>query len=149
MDIRRAFIVSLVGAALLSVPRVQPAGAQTVGASLQGFITDSTGAVLPNAQIVVLNLSTGAKLELTSDRAGRYRVPVLPPGVPDAPEINREEVTRDGAVLGRPEASRVIVLMCHEEREEVFRLLADLGAKPVDLASELAQLVPHLEAPGA
>ena len=80
MDIRRAFIVSLVGAALLSVPRVQPAGAQTVGASLQGFITDSTGAALPNAQVLVLNLSTGAMLELTSDRAGRYRVPVLPPG---------------------------------------------------------------------
>src|SRR5438477_3833641 len=80
MDIRRAFIVSLVGAALLSVPRVQPAGAQTVGASLQGFITHSTGAALPNAQVLVLNLSTGAMLELTSDRAGRYRVPVLPPG---------------------------------------------------------------------
>src|SRR5438477_2366709 len=80
MDIRRAFIVSLVGAALLSVPRGQPAGAQTVGASLQGFITDSTGAAVPNAQVLVLNLSTGAKLVLTRDRAGRDRVPVLPPG---------------------------------------------------------------------
>ena len=46
---------------------------------------------------------------------------------------------------GRPDAPRVIVLMCHEEREEVFRLLADLGARPVDVASELTELVPRLQ----
>jgi cyanophycin synthetase len=60
-------------------------------------------------------------------------------------EAIRAEVQREGAVLGRPESARVIVLMCHEEREEVFRLLATMGAKPIDIASELAQLVPRLE----
>jgi hypothetical protein len=39
----------------------------------------------------------------------------------------------------------VIVLMCHEERDEVFRLLADLGARQVDVASELTELVPRLQ----
>jgi cyanophycin synthetase len=43
---------------------------------------------------------------------------------------------------GRP---RVIVLMCHEEREEVFALLEKLGAKPIDVASELTTLVPRLQ----
>jgi cyanophycin synthetase len=47
---------------------------------------------------------------------------------------------------GRHDAPRVIVLMCHEEREEVFRLLTDLGARPVDVASELTELVPRLQA---
>jgi cyanophycin synthetase len=60
-------------------------------------------------------------------------------------EAIRAEVQREGAVLGRAESARVIVLMCHEEREEVFRLLATMGAKPVDIASELAALVPRLE----
>lgn len=46
---------------------------------------------------------------------------------------------------GRPEPSRVIVLMCHEERDEVFRLLAELGGRPVDAASELTELVPRLQ----
>ena len=32
--------------------------------------------------------------------------------------------------------------MCHEEREEVFALLAELGARPIDIASELTTLVP-------
>jgi cyanophycin synthetase len=43
---------------------------------------------------------------------------------------------------GRP---RVIVLMCHEERDEVFALLDKLGAKPIDVASELTTLVPRLQ----
>jgi cyanophycin synthetase len=43
---------------------------------------------------------------------------------------------------GRP---RVIVLLCHEERDEVFQLLDTLGAKPIDVASELTSLVPRLQ----
>ena len=43
------------------------------------------------------------------------------------------------------EAPRVIVLMCHEEREAVFELLRDLGARAVDVASELTTLVPRLQ----
>jgi cyanophycin synthetase len=45
----------------------------------------------------------------------------------------------------KPDSPRVIVLMCHEEREEVFALLADLGARPVDIASELTSLVPRMQ----
>jgi cyanophycin synthetase len=45
----------------------------------------------------------------------------------------------------RPDAARVIVLMCHEEREAVFELLARLGARPVDVASELTELIPRLQ----
>jgi cyanophycin synthetase len=40
---------------------------------------------------------------------------------------------------------RVIVLLCHEERDEVFRLLERLGARPIDVASELTELVPRLQ----
>ena len=46
---------------------------------------------------------------------------------------------------GRSDAPRVIVLMCHEEREAVFELLSSLGARPVDIASELTELVPRLQ----
>jgi cyanophycin synthetase len=57
----------------------------------------------------------------------------------------RGELARaDGGA--KPDAPRVIVLMCHEEREEVFALLADLGARPVDVASELTTLIPRLQA---
>jgi cyanophycin synthetase len=49
------------------------------------------------------------------------------------------------AGAGRPDAPRVIVLLCHEEREAVFELLAALGARPVDVATELTELIPRLQ----
>ena len=51
-----------------------------------------------------------------------------------------------GGVHGRrPDAARVIVLMCHEDRVGVFELLDGLGARPVDVAAELTELVPRLQ----
>jgi cyanophycin synthetase len=55
----------------------------------------------------------------------------------------RAELARNDG--DQPNAPRVLVLMCHEEREEVFALLAKLGARPVDVASELTTLVPRLQ----
>ena len=52
----------------------------------------------------------------------------------------RAEVNGNGA-----HQSRVVVLMCHEERDEVFALLKELGARPVDVADELTRLVPRLQ----
>jgi hypothetical protein len=43
---------------------------------------------------------------------------------------------------GRP---RIIVLLCHEERDEVFALLDSLGAKPIDVTTELTSLIPRLQ----
>jgi hypothetical protein len=35
--------------------------------------------------------------------------------------------------------------MCHEERDAVLVLLKEVGARPVDIASELTELVPRLQ----
>jgi len=45
----------------------------------------------------------------------------------------------------RPESARVIVLMCHEQRDAVFALLSSLGARPIDVATELTELLPRLQ----
>ena len=50
-----------------------------------------------------------------------------------------------GAGRRRGAGRAVIVLLCHEEREEVFRLLESLGARPIDVATELTSLVPRLQ----
>ena len=60
----------------------------------------------------------------------------------------RAELNGAGAPVGHPrgiDAPRVIVLMCHEDREGVLRLLDDLGARPVDASEELTTLVPRLQ----
>ena len=44
-----------------------------------------------------------------------------------------------------PNGARVVVLMCHEDRDGVFGLLRSVGARPVDVGSELTELVPRLQ----
>src|SRR5436190_14990439 len=56
------------------------AAAQTAGASLQGAITDPSGAFIPRAQIEIHNVGTGAVSKTASDAAGRFHAPLLPPG---------------------------------------------------------------------
>jgi cyanophycin synthetase len=60
-------------------------------------------------------------------------------------EALRAELGRNGEGAARPDAPRVIVLMCHEERDEVFGLLDDLGGRPVDIAAELTTLIPRFQ----
>jgi cyanophycin synthetase len=61
----------------------------------------------------------------------------------------RGELNGTGATAGgngaRHDSPRVIVLMCHEDRDGVFEFLKSVGARPVDVASELTELVPRLQ----
>jgi hypothetical protein len=59
------------------------AGAQAIssnGGSIQGSITDPTGAVIPGASIVITNPATGSRQVSKSDSAGLYSVGPLLPG---------------------------------------------------------------------
>jgi hypothetical protein len=53
---------------------------QTTTAALRGTVTDSTGAVVPNAAITVRSVDTGRAYTTQSDHAGAYYVAGLPPG---------------------------------------------------------------------
>jgi cyanophycin synthetase len=64
----------------------------------------------------------------------------------DVPVYESETAALRAELNGRGAATpAVIVLMCQEDRDGVFRLLADLGARPVDVATELTALVPRLQ----
>lgn len=54
--------------------------AQETRATLTGRVTDQTGAIIPEAPIVVKNMDTGVKTSTRSDTAGDYTVPFLQPG---------------------------------------------------------------------
>src|SRR5262245_34682751 len=60
---------------------VLPARAQTVTGTLEGVITDQTGAVVPGANIVIRNVETGQERSVKSNGEGFYRAPFLPLGV--------------------------------------------------------------------
>jgi hypothetical protein len=58
----------------------RPSYAQVSGATLSGTVTDSQGAVVPNAKVSVRNAATGRTTETTSNATGLYTVPNLVPG---------------------------------------------------------------------
>jgi hypothetical protein len=55
--------------------------AQTTNGIVTGVVTDSTGAVVPAAQVHVVNRDTGQERTAISDASGLYVVPQLAPGV--------------------------------------------------------------------
>src|SRR5438876_11726360 len=56
------------------------AAAQETRATISGAALDPSGAALPGVKITVTEVRTGLKVSTTSDAAGQYNVPFLPPG---------------------------------------------------------------------
>jgi cyanophycin synthetase len=63
----------------------------------------------------------------------------------DVPVYESETVALRAELADATGKPRIVVLLCHEERDEVFALLKSLGAKPIDVATELTSLVPRLQ----
>src|SRR3979490_2063352 len=59
----------------------QSAPAQAVGATLSGLVTDSSGAAIPNATVLIKNEATGEVREVTTNGDGIYSAPNLIPGL--------------------------------------------------------------------
>lgn len=55
-------------------------GQAFVNGSIVGTVTDTSGAVIPHVNLTLTNLETKAAMKSTSDSAGLYRFPNLPPG---------------------------------------------------------------------
>jgi hypothetical protein len=69
---RRALVLLLLSAAAVQ--------AQVVGGTISGTVTDSGGAVLTNAAVVIRNQETGGERHLTTDASGAYAAPSMPIG---------------------------------------------------------------------
>ena len=74
MGMRRIFLTSLMLAALSS-----SAFAQST-ATLQGAVTDPSGAIVSGAKVTVRNQATGAERIVQTDSDGNYQAAALPPG---------------------------------------------------------------------
>ena len=72
---KNALLLSLFVMGLLCVQ----AFGQSAG-TITGTVTDSTGAVVPGAQITITNTVTGQARSLQTNNVGRYYAPALNPG---------------------------------------------------------------------
>src|SRR5689334_2203009 len=57
-----------------------PAGAQTVTGTMNGTVTDKSGAALPGVTVTIRNADTGLERVVVTDKAGFYNAPFLPIG---------------------------------------------------------------------
>src|ERR1700731_4852433 len=51
--------------------------AQTITGSVNGTVTDPTGAVIPNAKVTAINVDTGIETPSTTNTDGIYNIPFL------------------------------------------------------------------------
>ncbi len=75
----------------------QAANAQTLtSATVAGVVTDSSGAIVPNATITIVQTNNGSVHRTTSTSSGEYRFPFLNPGdykiTADSDALNSTEV---------------------------------------------------------
>lgn len=94
MKINRLALAVLLACAL-------PSAAQEFRATVSGTVADSSGAVIPNARIRVVNVETNVAVTTQSNEAGFYVVPALQPGSYriETEVTGFKRYVRDGLVL--------------------------------------------------
>ena len=75
---QRCTTMALVSLAILMVPGL--IWGQTSTGTIGGTVTDATGAVIPGAQITIVNAETGVQTLSETGINGTYFVPNVPPG---------------------------------------------------------------------
>ena len=70
----------LLAAFTMALPLPLLAQSQAAGGSIEGTVTDESGAVLPGATVTVKNSATGLTRETPTDASGLFRAPLLPVG---------------------------------------------------------------------
>jgi hypothetical protein len=78
-------LAAIIGAAILMLGlgvllRVPAAAAQATSANLSGTVVDEAGAVVPDVKVTLMSNSTGFQRQTSTDAAGHFVIPLLPPG---------------------------------------------------------------------
>ncbi len=77
----------LVGCLMVLFSGLASAQSQTTG-RIAGTVKDQTGAIIAGAEVTVVSKATGDKRQITTDIAGNFVVPLLPPGAYQVTIIN-------------------------------------------------------------
>ncbi len=117
--------VLMVGA--LALLCAAPGMAQT-NATLTGTVSDGTGAVIPGAEIVIMNMETGESYTTATNEAGSYTIPFIKPGTFEliVTTAGFKQYTREGIRLDTASAARADAVMELGEVTESVTVEADV-----------------------
>ncbi len=101
--------------------------AQTITATINGMVKDPKGGAISNAVITVTSRETTQKKSATTDSAGRYSLPFIPPGAYDlsatAPGFGK--AVENGLTLDADQVSELNLTLPLESTKEVVIVRAD------------------------
>ncbi|MGH9602703.1 MAG: carboxypeptidase regulatory-like domain-containing protein, partial [Terriglobales bacterium] len=109
-----------------------PAYAQTINATLEGRVFDTTGAALPNATVTAVSTSIGLTRSATSSGGGDYAIPGLPVG----------EYTVTAEHSGFKKDSRKVVLQIGQNAAVNFNLQVGQVEQQVSVEAQSELLEP-------
>ncbi len=101
---------------------------QVVTASLEGTVSDPTGAAVPGAAVKVRNRSTNIETSVTTGADGRYYVPSLQPGGPYAITVSAagfKTVERVGLTLEVNESAKVDIALSLGATSETIQVTGE------------------------
>lgn len=120
---RRAIVFSFLLAAT--------GAAQTTSTEVLGTVTDATGAVVPNASVILSRIATGEKRQTVTDSAGNYSFPLI--------EIGEYSVTAELAGFKRQTKTGVIVELQQKARVNI-ELQVGATTEQVEVAAQGVEL---------
>ncbi|MGH9943511.1 MAG: TonB-dependent receptor domain-containing protein [Pyrinomonadaceae bacterium] len=126
--IRRLALCAAACCLLLAATATRTAAqSQALNGQIEGAVTDSNGAAIPNASVTATNIETGAERKVTSDEDGIYRVPLLPLGAyrvtAEAPNFKR--LVREGITITTGQTATVPLTLEAGEVSEVITITGD------------------------
>jgi hypothetical protein len=105
--------------------------AQTTSTEVLGTVTDASGAVVPQAKVTLLRVSTGEKRETTTDNAGNYSFPLI--------EIGEYSVRVEMTGFKTETRTGVVVELQHKARVN-FQLEVGSTAETVEVVASAVTL---------
>jgi len=114
-------------------------------AAITGTVADRTGAVIPAAEVVAVNRDNGFQWHVETNAAGRYNIPLLPPGVYrlSVRAEGFQPFVRDGIVLHVHQTALLDVTLALGRIEQAVLVEGNSSALGVQSATaELGAVMP-------
>lgn len=130
----------------------QAMAAQSSSGIIHGQVTDRTGAIVPDAEVVLHSPAVGGTFRITSDKAGNYRLSELPEGTNYSVEVAApgfQKFVRGNLLVRSGLDISVVVALTLGSEEQTVQVVSDAplidtqnAEQSINLSGEILRNVP-------